>query len=44
VVFAVFAGKSNLMDAVSFVLRDKTTNTRASTLSVSIFSCGSGML
>jgi len=30
-----FLGKSNLMDAVSFVLGDKITNVRASSLSVS---------
>jgi len=31
------AGKSNLMDAFSFVLGDKITNMRASTLSVCSF-------
>jgi len=38
-----FAGKSNLMDAVSFVLGDKTTNMRSRSLSVStliLLTCG----
>ena len=33
--FFVIAGKSNLMDAISFVLGEKTTNLRVKKLSVS---------
>ena len=37
IMLSSFSGKSNLMDAVSFVLGDTTTNMRANILGVSTF-------